>query len=322
MQRRELLKQIAKAGGAGLGIGGIAGERLLASGAAPGSNDRKRSVRFAHLTDIHIYSNRSAAKGLASALQHVQSLDDRPEFILNGGDAIYDALEVDRAQLEQQWALWNTVWKAENSLPVKHCLGNHDVWGWDKKSATTGDESGWGKDYSLAQLSLEKAYYEFKQGGWQFVVLDSVSKDPATVYRAELDESQFEWLQGVLAATPKKTPIVIISHIPILTVGDITWSRELAKQPIGHQMLVHQDRAELMQLFAKYPNIKLCLSGHTHLTERVQIAGLDFVNSGAVCGLWWKGNNAHTDEGYNVVDLYDDGTFETRYISYGWDAKK
>jgi 3',5'-cyclic AMP phosphodiesterase CpdA len=321
MQRRDLLKRFALASGASLTAAAAAAESLLAKEVATTtSKTRKRVLRFAHLTDIHIYSNRAAATGLATALQHVQSLDDRPEFILNGGDAIYDALEVDRQKLEQQWKLWNTVWKAENSLPVKHCLGNHDVWGWDKKSATKGDESGWGKGYSLDQLGLEKSYYDFRHAGWQFVVLDSVTKDPATVYRAELGEAQFEWLKGVLADTPNGTPIVIVSHIPILTVGDITWSRELSKQPIAHQMLVHQDRAELMQLFANHPNIKLCLSGHTHLTEQIQIAGLDFVNSGAVCGLWWKGNNAHTEEGYNLVDLFDDGSFETEYISYGWDA--
>ncbi len=321
MQRRQLLKRLAS--GAGFVGAGVASGSLLADDSpASVTNSCERAVRFAHLTDIHINADRSAATGLATALQHVQSLKDRPQFVLNGGDAIYDALAVDQAQLEQQWELWKTVWKAENSLPVKHCLGNHDVWGWDKQSGTTGNEALWGKGYSLDQLELEKSYYAFEQAGWQFIVLDSVTKDPATVYRAELNEAQFEWLRGVLAATPADRPIVIISHIPILTVGDITWSRELSKQPIGHQMLVHQDRAELMALFAKHPNVKLCLSGHTHLTERVQIAGLEFVNSGAVCGLWWKGNNAHTDEGYNLVDLYDDGSFQTQYVSYGWDAKR
>lgn len=318
MQRRTFLTGLTAVGGSGLLT---CKPTLSAETTSPISNGRKRAVRFAHLTDIHVYSSRSAAKGLATALQHVQSLDDQAEFILNGGDAIYDALAVDQSALETQWKLWNTVWKAENSLPVKHCLGNHDVWGWDKQSGTTGDEPLWGKAYSLDQLGLERSYYEFKQANWQFIVLDSVSKDSATVYRAELGDTQFAWLKSVLATTPADIPIVIISHIPILTVGDITWSHELSKQPIGHQMLVHQDRAELMQLFAKHPNVKLCLSGHTHLTEQIQIAGIDFVNSGAVCGLWWKGNNAHTDEGYSVVDLFDDGSFQTQYVSYGWNAK-
>ena len=85
-------------------------------------------------------------------------------------------------------------------------------------------------------------------------------------------------------------------------------------------MLCHVDRGELLQLFRQHANVKLCLSGHTHLTEQIQMAGISFVNSGAISGLWWKGDNAHTDEGYSIVDLFDDGTFETTYQAYGWDA--
>lgn len=321
MKRRTFLQRLAIGCGAGIVTSSATQTSLHAVDAvAPVSANRKRVVRFAHLTDIHLYAKRSAAMGLATALRHVQSMDDRPEFIINGGDAIYDGLEVDRTTLEQQWALWKTVWKAENSLPVMHCLGNHDVWGWNRESGTTGDEPGWGKGYSLDQLELEKSYYQFDHAGWEFVVLDSMTADQETVYRAELGEQQFEWLRGVLAALPADKPVVIVSHIPILTVGDVGWSRELAKQPQGHKMLVHQDRGELMQLFRKHPNVKLCLSGHTHLTEQIHIAGIEFINSGAVSGLWWKGNNAHTDEGYGVIDLFDDGSFQTQYVGYGWDV--
>jgi predicted phosphodiesterase len=63
------------------------------------------------------------------------------------------------------------------------------------------------------------------------------------------------------------------------------------------------------------------VSGHTHLTEQMQTAGVTFVNSGAVSGLWWKGNKEHTDEGYNVINLFDDGSVESHYTSYGWEVE-
>ncbi len=111
MQRRQILKSLVLAGGAGFVT---SGKSLLAGDTVPpSSNNRNRVARFAHLTDIHINANRSAPIGLATALQHVQSLEDRPEFIINGGDAIYDALAVDRSVLEQQWKLWNTVWRGK-----------------------------------------------------------------------------------------------------------------------------------------------------------------------------------------------------------------
>jgi predicted phosphodiesterase len=83
-------------------------------------------------------------------------------------------------------------------------------------------------------------------------------------------------------------------------------------------MLAHTDAHELLGLLRAHANVKLCLSGHTHQTETVSFGHIDFVNSGAVSGLWWKGDFHHTDEGYNIIDLYDDGSYTARYQSYGW----
>ena len=75
--------------------------------------------------------------------------------------------------------------------------------------------------------------------------------------------------------------------------------------------------------------VKLCLSGHVHLNDRVEMgvpgapadgAKVTYICDGAVCGSWWDGRKAQCDEGYGVVDLYDDGTFEHRYVAYGWKA--
>jgi hypothetical protein len=41
-----------------------------------------------------------------------------------------------------------------------------------------------------------------------------------------------------------------------------------------------------------------------------------------VSASWWKGNHQKVDEGYGVVDLFDDGSFEHAYVPYGWDAVK
>jgi len=315
MKRREAIRRLAIGGAAGV-IGSQAAVAISTEAPREPEN-RRRSVRFAHFTDVHVQPARSAAKGLAQAIRHVHALADRPEFILNGGDA----LEVGREEVEMQWGLWDQAWQENGSLPLRNCLGNHDVWGWNKpKSKTNGNEPGWGKQVALDHLGLEKAYYRFDQGRWRFLVLDSMTFDEESAYRGELDRAQFEWLRNELKATPAEMPVVIVSHIPILTVGTVGFSAELRKYPQGAKMLSHRDALELLQLFRQYPNVKLCLSGHTHLTEEISFAGIHFVNSGAVCGLWWKGNFHHTDEGYNVVDLFDDGTFRTEYVAYGWEV--
>jgi hypothetical protein len=50
----------------------------------------------------------------------------------------------------------------------------------------------------------------------------------------------------------------------------------------------------------------------------VEYAGVTYVCSGAVSGNWWKGDIDATREGYGVVDLYEDGSYQTQYVAYGW----
>lgn len=315
MQRRQLLKCFAMACPVGVALPAVAigGEADVGQ---PG-----RCVRFAHLTDVHVQPRRSAPAGLRKAIKHVHALPDPPQLIVNGGDAIGDGLDVGREEMQLQWKLWHEAWSDYSATSVWNCLGNHDIWGWNQaKSKTRGDEKGWGKSYALEQFGLDKAYQRFDQSGWRFLLLDSMMFDPETAYRSELDAEQFEWLRGELADTPPSTFIVIISHIPILTVGAVGFAQELRKFPQGARMLSHQDAPELLKLLSQYPNVKLCLSGHTHLTEHVRFGGIGFVNSGAVSGLWWKGNFLHTQEGYNLIDLYNDGTYQANYVTYGWQA--
>ncbi|MGQ9650788.1 MAG: hypothetical protein ACUVXJ_11815 [Phycisphaerae bacterium] len=64
--------------------------------------------------------------------------------------------------------------------------------------------------------------------------------------------------------------------------------------------------------------MKVCLSGHVHLIDRVDYLGVSYLCNGAVCGGWWEGPYQECDAGYALVDLYDDGSFEKRYVQFGW----
>src|SRR5262245_23463423 len=47
--------------------------------------------RFVHLTDIHVQPERRADEGFAKCIDAVESLNPKPDFILAGGDLVYDA---------------------------------------------------------------------------------------------------------------------------------------------------------------------------------------------------------------------------------------
>ena len=84
---------------------------------------------------------------------------------------------------------------------------------------------------------------------------------------------------------------------------------------------MHVDCIKLKDRFARHPNVKLSLSGHLHALDRADYNGVTYLCNGAVCAGWWKGRHKDCDEGYAVIDLYDDGSFEHEYIKYGWQVE-
>ncbi len=284
---------------------------------------RQRALRLAHITDVHVQPERGAVEGMTTALHHVQGLDDPPQLLLNGGDAVMDTLAADAARTDLQWKLWHQVLQDECSLPLEHCIGNHDVWGWDKQpSGTTGSEDAWGKQRALDALNLKQRYRSFDKAGWHFVILDSIFPDAEDAYIARLDDEQFTWFADDLAQCDANTPVVVVSHIPILSVAYIEFSRELAAKPSRRRGAKHTDAKRIVDLFKQHPNVKLCISGHLHLLERLEYSGVTYICSGAVSGYWWKGDHATTDEGYSVIDLYKDGSFDQHYVAYGWKPRR
>lgn len=284
---------------------------------------RKRAIRVAHLTDLHIEPELHAGEGVASCLKHVHSQADKPELLLLGGDLVMDSFESDDVRTKTQWDLFQKVFKDESSLPVQACLGNHDIWGQNKtKSKTTGTEPNWGKRRAMDVLGLTKPYHSFDKAGWHFICLDSVMPQ-GDGYIGKLDDEQWEWLEGDLKATDPKTPILVMTHIPILTATVITDVKPDAagKRQLSDGLMM-TDVKRFAATFLKHRNVKACISGHIHEIDRVEYQGVTYMCNGAVCGNWWKGRHKQCDEGYTLLDLYDDGTLERAYSTYGWKARK
>lgn len=321
--RRDLLKSAVLAGGA-LALAGPA--RAMARTSARVHGDRTLALRVAHLTDLHIQPERAATEGIAAALRHVQLQTPKPHLILTGGDHVMDCFAQDEARTKLQWELLRKTFRDECSVPVRHTIGNHDVWGWNKgKSKTTGNEPMWGKKLACEQWGQAKTWQSFDMKGWHFVCLDSIDHDPANPdgYIGNLGEEQLDWLATDLAAVPAKTPVLVISHIPILSVTGLLGAPE--KDTTSYKVgggAMHTDSAKIRALFAKHPNVKVCLSGHMHRLDRADFMGVTYLCNGAVSGNWWKGAHYECNEGYALVDLYDDGTIENRYVQYGWQARE
>ncbi len=315
--RREFLR-----GGAAVAAGGA-----IASCASVGANTGASAGRgnpvlaFAHLTDIHVKPEGKAPNGMRACLRHAQSHPWKPEFILQGGDCIMSALGATEERTRIQFDLWTEILSEELRLPIHHCIGNHDCWGWQRsKAGTTGDEPLYGKKWVLGVHGMRSPWYSFSRAGWKFIVLDSVQERGDGGYKPMLDDAQFEWLEGELESG-RDEHVLILSHVPILGVGPLFFYDDIVE---NYQFkvagaLMHQDTKRITGLLYRHKNVRLCLSGHVHLRDRVEYNGIPYVCNGAASGSWWHGTYKETPPGYGIVRLYADGTFENEYVTYDWE---
>jgi 3',5'-cyclic AMP phosphodiesterase CpdA len=327
LPRREALRTFVAAGAAF-----AAAPRVLASApdTSSGVGARKRALRLAHPTDIHVQPELRGGQGMRACFEHMLALSDPPQLIITGGDLPMDSASSPEPRSRVQWDLFRKVLAdtVGTRVPIQHTLGNHDIFGRDKVACkATGNEPFYGRRWFLDNFGYERTYRSFDNSGWHVIILDSIDLLPdGDEYAARITGEQLDWLKADLASTPKTTPVLVISHVPILSVATYFDKAELDQVPDSLDLRVsskrtHVDCRELEALFRSHGNVKLCLSGHLHLLDRCMYNGITYICDGAVSGAKWKGHKCQTPEGYGLIDLYADGSFEHQYVTFGWNAK-
>ncbi len=332
ISRRGLLKGV----GSAAAVAGLAGAlpRL-----AEGQPARRRALRVAHLTDMHVFADRPESdQGIEFTVDHLLSLSDGPGLVLTGGDNLTGTMSQPLEAAVSMRDRWKKAFLNRVKLPMLHCTGNHDVWGWNKqRSGSTGEEPLWGKAWARDQFELDRLSYAHEQAGWKFIVLDSV-QPAGDRYEGGIDPEQFEWLQGELKATPASTPVLVLSHIPVTGISPLIVDASPAEN--GHLVpygSILRNQYEVVRLFADHPQVKLVLAGHIHFREEVKVAGCTYLNGGAVSGAWWRDpvadNRSRAERqpdspprlerarpGYTLIDLMTDGTFTLETVDTGFKA--
>ena len=303
-----LIRQSSQAGE--LGIGGVE------------KNAGKKRLRVAHITDIHYLPVEIIPELYTKALRDIHNLRPKVDVIFNTGDTIMDSLDVDKEGTLWQWDGFKEIMAAECRLPIYHCIGNHDVWGWVYQNTEPSivNDPLFGKNMAIQQLSLPGRYYCFDLAGWHFIMLDSTHlsevEEPLHPYIGKLDDEQFAWLEQELDSVTDK-PICILSHIPLLCAcefydGD-NETPDYWKVPAAW---MHIDSRRTRNLFLEHDNVKLCLSGHAHQQEELTYLKIKYLNDGAICGAWWDGSYLDFPPGYVVIDLYANGSCTSEFKTY------
>lgn len=278
---------------------------------------KKEALLVAFLTDIHVKPDAIAEAGMAKAFRHVNGLSKKPHFIINGGDAIMDAMAADKTKTREQWDVWQRILEAENRLPVYHVIGNHDAWGWQVKDESVKNDPLYNKAWAVKEHKMPGRFYSFVQKNWKFIILDSAQENNGG-YIARLDDEQYNWLEQELQNTSPDQHICIASHIPLVSFCAAMFFDD--HLPNGDwklsRALLHVDARKLTQLFTRHKNIRTCLSGHIHLQDEVQYKGVHYFCNGAISGNWWKGAFKGFDPAYALFKFHANGKVEREMVTY------
>jgi hypothetical protein len=301
----------AGAATAGAALAGAPGAALAHGGRRHGT------IRILHFTDPHVTpgvarSEPETKRALKLGLRY------GPDVIVQGGDAIMDALYADKATTLAQWEAHRRIWDPVRT-PVAHVVGNHDCWtGPGSQDDPLGD-----KVLTLQQLGLEKGYYSMQLGRvWKLIVLDSIELTGGGGYVGRLGDEQTAWFEQELAATPDWMHVVLATHIPIQTALPFTDSglrNDDGSFTVPGGWGVHSDLPEINEILLSHLNVRLALSGHNHVRDDITYNTVRFACGGAVSGNWWD----EADPGYRdtppsfaIVDLNRDGSSDIHLWSY------
>ena len=267
----------------------------------------EKSFEFSFLTDIHLKPEMNAPRGFQMAIDKVNQLN--PDFVITGGDNVFDVMRGNQQRADSLFTLYKNMVKGF-TMPVYHAVGNHDLFAIYAESPEKEDHPDY--KYGMFERYFGKTYYSFDHKGWHFIILNSLDVTEDQKYRGHFHEEQLVWLKSDLEKTGSLTPIVVVSHIPVLSVrGQVTGS--------GEPMI--DNVAEVFKMLENH-NLKLILQGHIHWKEYGCVSDrIYYITGGSIAGNGWKGRRHNTKEGFVHVTVKGDD-FSWEYIDHGWENER
>ena len=227
IDRRQLLK-LASVGGGVVFASALQGCASMADGGNPVGKD----FFFVQLSDVHWGfkgdANPDAGNTLRKAVDSVNRLDIKPDFIVFTGDLTHTT--DDPGERRRRLAEFKAIDSKLQVPTVRFMPGEHDA----------------SLDFGAAYKEFfGLTYYSFDHKGVHFIALDNVS-DPG----AKIGEEQLAWFAKDLSARKKDDPIVVLTHRPLFDlVPKWDWAT--------------RDGQQAVDLLMPYQNVTV-FYGHIH----------------------------------------------------------
>ncbi|WP_418893165.1 metallophosphoesterase family protein [Limibacterium fermenti] len=263
------------------------------------------------MADVHYNEERGGGQALQKALDTIHTMN--PDFILIGGDIVYDVMR--ESSSDKAEALCRSFLSQISGIPypVYYAIGNHEHFSLYNRKVNINHPL-FGK--KLYEKYFGKRYYSFDHKGWHFITLDDMVITPDRKYIGKVDSIQISWLKEDLAQIDDQTPIVVTAHVPLITTLSQWYG---GGTNANTNKIAIENTDEVLNVF-KNKNLKLILQGHIHYFEVLNILNKTTVISApSFSGKWWMGKQHGMEEGFVRINITQDDQLEYEYIDYGWD---
>ena len=290
----------------------LAGGGSIHSGCSIRGSDRG-TVRLIFYTDVHARTEWDTPRAMARAAKAINA--QNPDLVLAGGDLITDGFQSRALEVAPRWAAYMQMHQAIQG-DVYPALGNHDLVAARPSNGTPAAENP--RLIYLSHMGLDRTYYSFNAVGYHFIILDSIQiTGDEYEYQGVIWPEQLEWLKRDLSTVQKETPIVFVTHMPLLSsFFNASRGATFAARP-NRVVVNNRDVFEATENH----NVILVLQGHLHVKEMIRWQNTTFITGGAICGKWWRGQWYGTQEGFNVITLTANHV-GWQYIDYGWEVRR
>ena len=262
---------------------------------------------FIFMSDIHYHEKNNAPEALNMIIDTINSMN--PDLVLVGGDIIYDAM---RQTIEEAEDLSKSFLESIKRLkaPIYYAIGNHEHFGLYNQDIEESHPL-FGKKFY--EKYFGEKYYSFDHKGWHFITIDNMEVSDRK-YIGKVDSIQMEWLKNDIECVADSTPIVIMTHVPLITTLSQYYG---GGTRANTNKLATENSNDLLKLFNN-KNLKLVLQGHIHYFEALNVLNkTTFISAPSASGKWWLGKQHDIEEGFIRIDVKGD-QFEYQYIDYGW----
>ena len=242
IDRRGFLKCMAWAGTGAYCVlqGGVLKSFALGESALGEAARMNGELAFVQISDSHIGFNKAAnpdvAATLQAAIEKINALPRRPEFVLHTGD-------ISQLSRAAQFDTAEQALKGIRTERIFYVPGEHDVL----------DDNGAGYRERFAKSAMGDGWYSFDSHGAHFIGLVNVMNLKAGGL-GNLGSEQLAWMEKDVRHLKSSTPIVVFAHIPLWSVyPEWGWGTS--------------DSEQALSLLKRFGSVTV-LNGHIHQTLR------------------------------------------------------